>query len=155
MVLRAMLPFIYLGPTLFLQLSSGTTRALSFMLLRFLLLESTFSSVFLHLISEIKNAGQHFVRIQACHEDVGLLGREASVEWPLFQIKSKLVCVLGNVDICKVSFSLNLPAEALVFSSLDSIKSGSFGDLPVEVQSAISLDGAPHPCSQYDQRIYL
>lgn len=107
------------------------------------------------MINELQLLGLNAARIQASHEDIILLGRDASVDWNLFQIKRKMVQAIANTAVYRISFSLNKPAEILCFSSLDKIRTSNFNDLPTQVQTAITQDGMLHPCSMQDQQVFL
>lgn len=114
-----------------------------------------FLKCLLHLMCEIRNSHISFVRLQTDHDDITLLGKDTAVDWTLFQLKRKLARDLFNVGILRVSFSLNKPAEALCFLSMDSLITDRFEDLPAAVQRALAHDDLPQPCSVLDQRVYV
>lgn len=113
-----------------------------------------FIKCLLQLVRELPVPKINFSCMQAFHPDILLLGRDVNVDWSLFQVKRQLEPKMRVVEMFRTNPFLNMPAFALCFSKVRSVKTSQIGDLPIAVGQAMFYDCHPQPCSFMKHRVF-
>lgn len=105
-----------------------------------------FLKCLLQVLSELHSKKVSFHVIRLSNEEITLLGRDNIVDWDLFLLNNKIFLKLKGIEVSRVSYALNRPADMLCHAKVRSLFTNNIIEMPDNVHVAILIDDKPHHC---------